>query len=99
MKDRFDLEESLLVVDQTSEDLDLITERLVEGEAKVTTDETTNVLIGLSYLHKYRCEKAFDVFEDMVINDQFEQEGKYVDKNLPQQLAAEFNELQGDRDE
>jgi len=99
MKDRFDLEESLLVVDQTSEDLDLITERLVEGEAKVTTDETTNVLIGLSYLHRYRSEKAFNIFEEMLRTDQFKQEGEYEVKDLPKQLATEFNALQGDSDE
>jgi|TARA_Y100000034_G_scaffold39241_1_gene48387 hypothetical protein len=99
MKDRFDLEASLILVDQTSEDLDLITERLVEGGAKVTTDETTNVLIGLSYLHRYRSEKAFNIFEEMVRTDQFKQEGEYKVKDLPKQLAAEFNALQGDRDE
>ena len=74
MVDRFDLEESLMVVDQTSADLDLITERLVEGEAKVTSDETANVLIGLSYLHKYRSEKDFNIFDEMVHSGQFKDE-------------------------
>jgi len=99
MKNRFDLEESLIALSQTSDDLDLITDRLIESDTGSTTDAIANLLIGLSALHTYRCEKAFAVFEEMVINDQFKQEGKYVDKNLPQQLAAEFNELQGDRDE
>ena len=99
MKDRFDLEESLMVLGQTSEDLDLITDRLIESDTGSTTDAIANVLIGLSALHTYRFEKAFDIFEEMLMNGQFKQEGNYVGKNLPQQLAAEFNTLQGDRDE
>jgi hypothetical protein len=35
----------------------------------------------------------------MVRTNQFKQEGEYEEKNIPKQLAAEFNALQGDRDE
>tara|TARA_R110000765_G_scaffold141934_1_gene242986 strand:+ start:189 stop:467 length:279 start_codon:yes stop_codon:yes gene_type:complete len=92
MRDRFDLEEALMVLAQTSEDLDLITDRLIESDTS-TTDAIANVLIGLSALHTYRFEKAYDIFEEMLMNGQFKQAGKYVVKGLPE------HELEGDKDE
>ena len=93
MRDRFDLEESLMVLAQTSEDLDLITDRLIESDTGSTTDAIANVLTGLSSLHTCRFEKAFDIFEEMLMNNQFKQAGKYVVKGLPE------HEPQGDKDE
>ena len=92
MRDRFDLEEALMVIGQTSEDLDLITDRLIESDTS-TTDAIANVLIGLSALHTYRFEKAYDIFEEMLMNGQFKQAGKYVVKGLPE------HELEEDKDE
>ena len=92
MRDRFDLEEALMVIGQTSEDLDLITDRLIESDTS-TTDAIANVLIGLSALHTYRFEKAYDIFEEMLMNGQFKQVGKYVVKGLPE------HELEGDKNE
>ena len=99
MKDRFDLEDALMKVEQTSEDLDLITEMFLDREVASTQDEMSNVLIGLSALHRYRCEKTFSIFEEMVVNDQFKKEGEYEVKTLSKRLATEFNALQGDKDE
>ena len=93
MRDRFDLEEALMVLAQTSEDLDLITDRLIESDTGSTTDAIANVLIGLSALHTYRFEKVYDIFEEMLMNGQFKQVGKYVVKGLPE------HELEGDKDE
>jgi len=92
MRDRFDLEEALMVLGQTSEDLDLITDRLIESDTS-TTDAIANVLIGLSALHTYRFEKVYDIFEEMLMNGQFKQVGKYVVKGLPE------HELEEDKDE
>ena len=92
MRDRFDLEEALMVIGQTSEDLDLITDRFIESDTS-TTDAIANVLIGLSALHTYRFEKAYDIFEEMLMNGQFKQVGKYVVKGLPE------HELEGDKNE
>ena len=92
MRDRFDLEEALMVIGQTSEDLDLITDRLIESDTS-TTDAIANVLTGLSALHTYRFEKTFDIFEEMLMNGQFKQAGKYVVKGLPE------HELEEDKDE
>jgi hypothetical protein len=92
MRDRFDLEEALMVIGQTSEDLDLITDRFIESDTS-TTDAIANVLIGLSALHTYRFEKAYDIFEEMLMNGQFKQVGKYVVKDLPE------HELEGDKNE
>ena len=93
MRDRFDLEEALMVLAQTSEDLDLITERLLESDTGSTTDAIANVLTGLSALHTYRFEKTFDIFEEMLMNGHFKQADKYVVRGLPE------HELEGDKDE
>ena len=93
MRDRFDLEEALMVLAQTSEDLDLITDRLIESDTGSTTDAIANVLIGLSALHTYRFEKTFDIFEEMLMNGHFKQADKYVVRGLPE------HELEGDKDE
>jgi phage head maturation protease len=93
MRDRFDLEEALMVLAQTSEDLDLITDRLIESDTGSTTDAIANVLTGLSALHTYRFEKTFDIFEEMLMNGHFKQVDKYIVRGLPE------HELEGDKDE
>ena len=99
MMDRFNLEAEIMSVWQTKDELESITSRMMDDPDPMTEDDIANVLIGLSELHDIRCKKLFNVFEDMVRTKQFKQEGEYVVKGLPKQLAAEFNALQGDRDE
>tara|TARA_R110000803_G_C11830691_1_gene303238 strand:- start:35 stop:259 length:225 start_codon:yes stop_codon:yes gene_type:complete len=74
MRDRFDLEDSLMVLGQTSDDLDLITERILESDTESTKDAIANLLTGLSALHTCRFEKAYDIFEEMLMNGHFKQE-------------------------
>ena len=71
MVDRFDLEDSLMKVEQISEDLNLIAKMFCDRVVKVTEDEMFNVLIGMSELHKYRCEEVFSIFENMISTGQF----------------------------
>ena len=64
--DRFDLEEQIQNVWQTKEDLDAVTERIMESTVFMTEDQISNVLIGLSELHETRMWKLWQVFETMI---------------------------------
>jgi hypothetical protein len=63
---RFDLEQTILAVWNTKDDIDLLLSRYLDGEVPMTEDEVSNFLIGISALHQARCEKAFTTFEQMV---------------------------------
>jgi hypothetical protein len=64
--DRFNLEEEIQNVWQTKDDLNAITERIMEDTVFMTEDQIANVLIGLSELHETRMKKLWKVFETMV---------------------------------
>jgi hypothetical protein len=66
--DRFDLEEQIQNVWQTKDDLDAVTERIMEDTVSdsMTSDQITNVLIGLSELHETRMWKLWHIFETMI---------------------------------
>ena len=66
MYDRFDLEEEIMNVWQTEDDLDAITHRIMEDPDPITKKEIANFLISVGRLHGLRCQKLFDVFEKMV---------------------------------
>ena len=70
--DRFNLEEEIMNVWHTKDDLDAITERFYDDpEGPMTEDEISNVLIGLVELHETRMRKLWRVFETMVKEDGF----------------------------
>ena len=66
MVDRFDLEEQIQNVWQTKEDLDAVTERIMEDTVFMNADQLSNVLIGISELHETRMWKLWQIFETMV---------------------------------
>jgi hypothetical protein len=70
--DRFNLEEEIQNVWQTTDDLDTILYRIMDAkDGPPSEDEVTNMLIGLKEIHKSRCLKLMDVFESMVENKNF----------------------------
>ena len=69
--DRFDLEEELHKVWSTEEDLDTILYRIMDAPEASSEDEITSMLIGLKEIHKSRCLKLWDVFDNMVKNKCF----------------------------
>ena len=70
--DRFNLEEEIMNVWQTRDDLDAVTERIIDDPAgPMTEDQTANVLIGLSELFETRCKKLWKVFETMIEEKSF----------------------------
>ena len=65
--DRFNLEEEIMNVWCTAEDLDTILYRMMDApDGPPTEDEVTNMLIGLKEIHNSRCMKLWDVFETMI---------------------------------
>jgi len=71
-KDRFDLEEEIMNIWQTKDDLVAITERHYDDpDGPMTDDELSNVLIGLSELHETRCRRLWTVFDNMVQENGF----------------------------
>ena len=70
--DRFNLEEEILNVWHTKDDLDDVIERIFDDiDGPMTEDEIGNLLIGLSELHNTRCKKLFHVFETMIKENGF----------------------------
>jgi len=62
----FDLEESIMNVWNTKDDLNAITSRMLDDPDPMSEDEISNLLIGLAEMHNIRCKKLFDVFETMI---------------------------------
>ena len=64
--DRFNLEEEIQNVWQTKDDLNAVTERVMEDTVFMSRDQISNVLIGISELHETRMKKLWKVFETMI---------------------------------
>jgi hypothetical protein len=62
--DRFELEEAITACFNTTEDLKLITGRVLDGET--TPDMLANTLIGIQELHELRCQKVWDIFSTLI---------------------------------
>ncbi len=56
----FDLEQAIMSCWAVTEDINLLTERLVE--VNDLDDELANALIGIGVLHSLRCEKLLSLF-------------------------------------
>ena len=76
---RFDLEEEIMNIWQTEDDLDAVVHRMVENPDPIPNKEIANLLIAVSKLHDLRCQKLFDVFEKMVIDKCFICKGTSLD--------------------
>ena len=75
--DRFNLEEKIQTVWNTSEDLDSILFRVSDDpDGPPTEDQLVNLLIGLKEMHDSRCRELMYVFETM-IHDNYHLFNKY----------------------
>ena len=77
--DRFDLEEEIMKVWQTEDDLDAVVHRMMEDPDPIPNKEIANLLISVSKIHDLRCQKLFDIFEKMVIDNCFVYKGTSLD--------------------
>jgi len=66
MYDRFDLEEEIMNIWQTEDDLDAVVHRMMINPDPIPNKEIANLLISVSKIHDLRCQKLFDIFEKMV---------------------------------
>lgn len=62
--DRFELEDAIMACWQTSDDLKLVTQHVLEGADD--KDKLANALIGIQELHNLRCQRVFDIFETLI---------------------------------
>jgi hypothetical protein len=67
--DRFLLEEEISKLLNVCDDIDLLTENVLETE--MSRDEIANVTLGISTLLRLRYEKIFDVFKQVFQLDNY----------------------------
>lgn len=58
-----DLEDAIYMTWQTSQDLDLIFEAILDRPKLLTQDEIANATLGLKMLHDLRMEKLLDIYK------------------------------------
>lgn len=64
MSHQFDLEQQILDCWGIKEDIDILTEAILERD--ISRDEISNILIGLSSLYQLKFEKTFNTFEQYI---------------------------------
>lgn len=81
--DRFDLEEDIMGVWNTENDLDTILYRILDSsDGPCSEDEIANMILGLKEIHKSRCLKLWDTFENMIKTERIQNNDSYNYKNL-----------------
>jgi hypothetical protein len=71
MSDRYDLEQAIMAVWATCDDLKLFTEEYYDGEAIMTIDETFNYVEGIRGLLELRMRKLYDLYKRQFELDQY----------------------------
>jgi hypothetical protein len=66
MNTRFELEQALQELWQVAYDLKIVYEGALDGELE--GEELCNVLMGIEKMHMLRCQRADDIFEDLIKN-------------------------------
>jgi bacterioferritin (cytochrome b1) len=69
MIDQFELEQKIMSVWGTSEDLTLIYEQMMEQD--LSKDRVANMLLGLQGIHDLRSQALFDVYEKLLRGGSF----------------------------
>ena len=65
--DRFDLEESIMEIWHTEDDLDTVLYNIIDSpRGPLTQDEVVNLISGVKDIHNARMRKLWDVFENFV---------------------------------
>ena len=98
-KDRFDLEEDIMAVWNTSDDLDVVICSFYDGERDLTVDNMFNVFYGIKELHDIKCNKLFNTFETIVGNGGFVKEQNKCQLEKLKDIEQKYYELIGEVDE
>jgi hypothetical protein len=64
MSDRFDFEQQIMNCWNITEELKLLNEYILEKD--LSTDETSNVILGLTQLYEIKFDKLFTTFEYLI---------------------------------
>lgn len=67
-RNRFDLEQDIISVWQSIDDIKILYENLLYKQKEMTVDEVANALLGIHLLLNMKCEKLFSTFEEIVHN-------------------------------
>jgi hypothetical protein len=62
MSNRFDLEQDILRVWGVTEDLNIASSIVLDGEEPLTDDEVSNILLGIENTLDLKCRKLWDTF-------------------------------------
>lgn len=62
MSDRFDLEQDILRVWGTVEDLKIVNRLVLDGAEPLTEDEISNIIMGIEQTLDLRCRSLWDTF-------------------------------------
>ena len=63
---QFDLEQQIMQMWNTKEDLELFLEGYMDNPTPMSEDEVHNIVYGIVCVHDLRCQKAFKTFEDFL---------------------------------
>ncbi len=86
-KDRFDLEQAIMELWHTSEDINTLYESYYDGRERWTEDRMANALLGLSELVNARGDKCFHVFEQVFkLNVYADEDVKAMRKRVAEKL-------------
>jgi len=66
MKDRFDLEQEILDCWHVVDDIDMLLEAVLDKE--ISTDQISNVLLGMKEIYQLKFNRTFETFEALVQN-------------------------------
>jgi len=68
---RFDLEQDIMQLYNTSEDLDLFLKAYIDGETPMTEDKVWNIVYGIKCMQVLRADKVLDGMARVLKLDQY----------------------------
>lgn len=63
---QFDLEQQIMSMWGTKEELELFLEAYIDGPKEMTEDEVHNIVYGITCMHHLKSDKAFRTFENLL---------------------------------
>lgn len=84
---QFDLEQQIMAVWNTKEELELFLEAYIDGPKPMTEDEVHNIVYGIACMHNLKSDKAFRTFESLL--KAFKQEKEDMDTDTRNEALEE----------
>lgn len=97
--DRFDFEQQLISCWSIIDEIKLLNQNVLEGKVdggKLTNDEISNYLLGLSTIYDFKFNKLWDMFEGVIMP--IVRENKMLNEECVA-LIQQINELKGVKNE